>query len=190
MTISEYRVQWTGGRIGEGFTVLHLGISGAGVPMAPVNTAIRNWFTALRATIPDDVNWVFPTEMRQFDEATGTLESVLPIPQATGLAGSAGGAYLSGVGRLVKWTTGSVVNGRRLVGHTYLVPSVASAGTDLGSISPTVITSDNVAHAALIAALAAESAPLVVWSRTGGTEAIVSSGSTLSRPTTMRRRND
>jgi hypothetical protein len=191
MTITQYVVQWTGGRIGLGASVFHIGVSSpAGMNWANVNTAFGAWFTALRASTPNEVSWTFPFEVKTIDEATGALTGVFSIPQRASITGQdASTNWSSSSGRVVKWSTGAVVGGRRLSGHTYLVPSGGSAMSE-GSVQNTIITSDGLAHAALISSLAAESAPLVVWSRAHGAEALVTGGATLARPSTLRSRND
>lgn len=191
MTITQYVVNWTGGRVGFGASVFMIGVSSpAGMNWANVNTAFGNWFTALRGSIPDNITITFPFEVKTFDEATGALTGVFSIPQRASITGSdASNAWSSSAGRVVKWSTGQVVGGRRLSGHTYIVPCGSNAFTE-GSVSSSVITSDAAGHAALLAALATESAPLVVWSRKHGVEKLVTGGATLSRPTTLRSRND
>lgn len=191
MTISQYVVSWTGGRIGSGASVFHLGVSTpTGMDWAAVNTAFGNWYTAIRALVPNEVTWNFPFEVKTFDEATGNLTGVFPIPQRASIAGTdSTSVWSSSAGRVVKWSTGQVVGGRRLSGHTYIVPSSAAAFLE-GSVAGTTITTDAAAHTALVAALAAQSAPLVVWSRKHGAEKLVTGGATLPRPSTLRSRND
>ena len=116
--------------------------------------------------------------------------TAVSIPQRASISGSDSSTTWSApTGRIVKWSTGAVVAGRRLTGHTYLVPSSPSAFAE-GSINTTVVLSDATAHAALITALAATTAPLAVWSRTHGQVGVVQGGATLSRPTVLRSRND
>jgi hypothetical protein len=187
--VTEYRVKWSGGRIGEGFTVLHLEYD-AITPIGPVNAAISAWFNSIKPSIPNTITWQFPNEMRQFDSVTGELTAVVAItPTANVTGGSASVDYGAPAGRLVKWATGTVVNGRRLNGHTYLVPT-SSNGYSAGSVTSAVQTSDNTAHTTLISALQSAGAPLVIWSRTGGVASTVKSGQTLQRATQLRRRND
>lgn len=191
MTITQYTVGWTGGRIGTGASVFHIGVSSpAGINWANVNTAFGAWYTALRTSVPNDVTWTFPFEVKTIDEATGALTGVASIPQRAPIVGTGtDAAWSAATGRVVKWSTGQVVGGRRLAGHTYIVPCTNNAFNE-GSVNGTTIGTDGTAHAALIAALATESAPLVVWSRTHGAEALVTGGATLARPTSLRSRND
>lgn len=191
MDISQYVVSWAGGRIGAGASVFNLAApTPSAINWANINTAFGAWFTAIRGTVPDNISWTFPFEVKTFDEITGALVGVYAIPQRAGIAGSDGAAaWSAATGRVVKWTTGEVVGGRRLAGHTYIVPS-SSAAFNEGSVTSGVITSDGAAHTALLAALLAESAPLVVWSRKHGAARLASGGATLPRTSTLRSRND
>lgn len=192
MTLT-YRPQWSGSRIGSGFTVFNLEGTESTTSETAENaaTAIRAWFNSLIATIPNDVSITFPGEMLVTNAATGELESVLPVTPPTGIVGDYSGAYAANAGRLVRWQTGAVLGGRRITGRTFLVPS-GGVFTDGGNVGNSVIDSDAIAHAALLTALGA-SCPLLVVAKGTVTPVVpipVVSGATLPRPTNLRSRND
>lgn len=193
MAIYRYTLQWTGGRIGTGATVLHFhGTGNDAAEWTAVGTNIRTWLVALAAKIPTDVRINFPTEVEMLDEATGELTEVIPVVPAAQVPGTGSSPdYAAPAGRIVRWSTPAVAAGRRLVGHTYLVPSSTSAYSG-ASISSSTLSTDNAAHSALLTAL--DTSPsnkiLVVWSRKHLTWGNVNGGATLARATTLRTRND
>lgn len=185
----EFVAQWNGSRIGTGFSVFHLLGSEFTGSAAAVSTAIRTWFQGMQSTIPDDVTISFPSEVQEKDQATGALLDIVAITPAATVTGSFSSSYPANSGTVTKWSTGLVVNGRRLNGRTFLVPR-AGCFTVNGNVDGTVITADATRNATLITALTTAGNPLGVWSRTGGTIREVTSGATLVRPSTLRSRND
>lgn len=185
----EYSPQWTGSRIGNGATVLHMLGSDFTGSAAAVTSAIRAWFQGMQSSIPDDVTISFPSEVFEKDAATGELLDVLTITPPATVTGSFSSSYPANAGCVVKWSTGIVVNGRRLNGRTFLVPR-AGIFTINGNVDGAVIAADATRHATLISALTAAGNPLGVWSRTHGTIREVSGGATLVRPSSLRSRND
>lgn len=185
-----YKVSWTGGRIGSGVSVFHVGGATAVPDWTAANTAFRAWFNSIGTNMPNDVLFTFPSEVEKIDPATGALVEVVGIAAAASVQGSdASTQWSAPAGRLVKWTTGVVVGGKRQIGHTFIVPTAAGAFTE-GSVSSGVRTTDATAHAALILALDNAQADLRVWSRKQGVSTHVTSGATLQRPTVLRSRND
>ena len=190
MSVFEYTVQWTGGRIGLGFTNWHIHESGAD-NLAAISTAIRTWYDAVNNTIPNSITNTFPAEVKVLDESTGTLENAVPVTPLSPLTGGGSGTYSANTGRLVRWNTGEVAGGRRITGRTFLVPNIGTAFDSSGSVAASTLSTDNTAHAALLAATQAGDFPqLVVWSKKNGSVHFIRQGVTLAKATTLRRRND
>jgi len=185
----QYRWSWQGGRIGQGLSVFNLLGSDFTGNINAANSAIRTWFNGLRTTIPDDVTISGPPEVLQVNDADGQLIDVQALTPVAAIVGSSTAAFASPAGRVVRWNTPVVLAGRRLIGRTFLVPSVAVFNVT-GSIDPATITADAALHAALVSTLQSNGTPLGVWSRKNGSIHEVSSGTTLARPTTLRTRND
>lgn len=185
-----YKVGWTGGRIGAGVSIFTIGAGPTEPTWASVNTAFRNWYTAIAPSVPNDVVWTFPFESESFNPSTGELETVVAIPQAASVAGGDNATgWAAPAGRMVRWSTGNVVAGRRLYGKTFIVPSSVLAFTE-GSVNSATRGTDATAHTALVSALTAAGGELRVYSRTHGVAVPVTAGATQARPTTLRSRND
>lgn len=190
----QYAPQWSGGRIGSGVSVFNLNNAVDGVyNQDAVATAIRAWFENRKIALPNDVTIRYPTEMKVIATATGELVDILPVAGLPSTVGTSTGVWANGMGRVVRWTTGEVVNGHRVKGHTYLVPS-ADVYENNGDIYAATIAADNVAHGNLLTALSEAAAPLGVWTRPvsggGGAMSTVITGATLGRPSGLRTRND
>lgn len=157
VTTQRYRVSMTNWPGAPGTMTFYLGT--AVTDFSP----IRTFLNTCSAFVPNGLSFVFPSSVDQFDETTGTLTSTLALtPLTTVTSAAAAGAYAGSAGALIRWVTGSFINGRRVQGRTYLVPMRSpSFGTD-GSIDSTTLTSIQTAAAAMIASFGSD---LKVWHR-------------------------
>lgn len=183
----QYRARWSGGRIGSGYSVFN--VDGAiGNDLQGVADEIRLWFSSRSSALPNDVTISFEAEVKELTVA-GNLISIGAVTAPGSVTGGYSGDWSSSSGRVVRWTTADVVGGRRLIGHTFLVPSAQFTDSS-GSVLAGTISADATAHAALIAGLSGNGTPLVVWSRRYATTGEVTLGQTLARPVSLRSRND
>lgn len=186
--VHEYVVNWSGGRIGAGATVLHFDDSIGGPVLQTIADQVRIWFEARKVALPNDVTLTYSPEIRQLSLA-GVLQNVEPVTQPLPTVGTYTGAWSNGFGRMVRLNTGQVIGGRRLQGRIFLVPSGGVYESD-GNIIPATITADKAAHDFFQEAMIANDTQLVVWSRTKAATAPVISMNTVSRPVGLRTRND
>lgn len=190
----QYSPQWSGSRIGSGATVFNF-MAGSGPSYEPdlVAAAVRDWFEARKVALPNDVTITYPREAKIIDAENGTLSVVPPVSPLASTVGTYANEFSAASGRIVRWTTGAVVHGHRVIGHTYLVPSGGVYEND-GNIYASTITADNPAHEALIDDCESAGNPLAIWTRPkpgrSGALSQVVSGVTLARPVSLRTRND
>lgn len=185
----QYRYQWNGARIGQGLSVFNLLGTDFTGNINAANTALRTWFNTIRTGIPDDVTITPPSEVLQINDEDGVLQDVQGLTALGSVTGQSTAAFSANAGRVVRWNTPVVVGGRRLFGRTFIVPSVG-VFNNTGNVDSTTITSDAAAHATLISSLATNGLPLGVWSRKNGSIHEVNNGVTLTRPSTLKTRND
>jgi len=117
VAINRVRVAWTNWPGAPGLSTFYLA-SGT------TNTApLKTFFTAIKDLFPLNLTTDVPSSGDVIDSGTGLITG--------GWAGSGGGqsisaassgGYAGGSGALIRWQTNAVLNGRRLVGRTYLVP--------------------------------------------------------------------
>jgi hypothetical protein len=151
-------IDWSGGSIvGRSVTVLHF--DGSSLPAPPVAT-VKAAFSAAAAIIPGNVTLTFPNSGDTIEDTTGALTGVWSGSGGGTVAGSAPAAQAAGVGACTTWSTGGIVNGRKLRGRTFFVP-LAAGGYDSDG---TFLTSTYGVLTTLANAIMA-SGGLAVWHR-------------------------
>jgi hypothetical protein len=110
--------------------------------------------------LPSTVRLAFPTFADQLDEGTGQLTGVFTCGTQGGISGTGAGIYSALSGAVVNWQTDTFINGRRLVGRTFIVPATG-IDTD-GSLSSAFQSALISAAANMLATLGGNSR---VWHR-------------------------
>ena len=124
---------------------------------------IRAFFNALAALLPSGLTITVPFQGDNIDDASGQIVgswSVTTPP--TVVTGTGAGNYAGNAGACVHWTTGGVLNGRRVKGTTFLVPLVSTAFATDGSISTSTLSTIGTAASGLVTAFGTNGR---VWSR-------------------------
>jgi hypothetical protein len=126
-------------------------LSPATTNVAPLLT----FFTTLKDLFPTSTTWTVPNTGDVIDTGTNKITGGWTGSGGGSVASSGSTAAYSGTsGGLIRWTTGAVLNGRRVAGRTYLVPlSTANYDTN-GSLSATFITTVQNAANTMIASFA------------------------------------
>jgi hypothetical protein len=175
------------------------GVAGLpGVATFYVGTAVtdmspfRTFWDAVKSTFPN--TWVIsvPNAGDVLNEDTGQIQGAWSGPTQTNVVGTGGvGAYLSTAGAMVRWTTPQVVDGRRPIGKTFLVPAMTSIFSSAGTIASAQLTTIQTAASALVVALAGE---LKIYHRPkdghGGVGCTVTAGTAISKQVVLRSRRD
>lgn len=153
---------------------------------ASANADIKTFFTSLVGLFPAGLTWTVPSSGDTIDDGTGALSSSWVNVAGGTVAATNATAYAAGCGAYVNWNTGSVVNGRRLKGRTFLAPLVSTM-YDAGTIVTANLTTMQNAANALVAA-----GNLLVWHRPGpggaGSSANPSSATVPDQVTSLRTR--
>jgi hypothetical protein len=197
MAIIRATLRWSGFSGAPGYTNLHFLTDDPPV-VATIDATlldVRTAFFDIASRFPNGLSITFPNEVEEFDAGTGVLQGTIGVDLQDAVAGTGGsGPYSSAVGACITWTTGMVVNGRRLRGRTFLVPlAPATAFQDDGTL----------AEAARVAILGAGNSiinavggyPLAIWSRPspgagGGAAGTVTSASVADSTAVLRSRRD
>jgi hypothetical protein len=196
------RTEWSGTSGGPGLTQLcTMGLSEytAANAQAAVN-AVRAFWVALAPDLPDELRLSVQPVVDIYNDLTGELQASHTAAVAPSVvAGAAAGSYIGGAGAKVSWNTGSIHNGRRVRGSTFIVPLSNAVFTATGTVGTSFITSTNTAANTMIAALTTAATPMVVWSRpktpaglpaVDGAVFLVSSGSVGAKSAILRGRRD
>src|SRR6188508_3456659 len=85
--------------------------------------ALATFFNAIKGSFPTGLTWDLPASGDTLNDADGGLSGVWTgaTPGTVTATGGVAG-YAAGVGARVEWTTGAVINRRRVRGSTFMVP--------------------------------------------------------------------
>lgn len=150
-------MEWTGPSVkGLSVNVLHFAYDNEVLSMSGLYTA----YNGLAGVIPSGVSIVFPTSGDVIEDTTGDLVGVWTGTAASPTSGGGTAAAAAGVGSCISWSTGGIVNGRKLRGRTFLSPlSVAAYEAD-GTLTAAALSGSNACAAGIMAF-----GPLAVWHR-------------------------
>lgn len=157
MHLARVVVNWSGPSVkGLAVNVLHFGYDGGVVDTSALYAAYQN----LASVLPTGVAIVYPTSGDVIEDSTGQLVGTWTGGQAGPTFGGAAAAAAAGVGSCIAWRTGSVVNGRRLRGRTFLSPLSTAAYEADGTLTGSAITASQQVADGLMAM-----GGLMIWHR-------------------------
>jgi hypothetical protein len=156
MTMSRVRAHWTGFPGGPGISTFY----GASGP--DLNNLVRTFFNDIKSLLPVDVTVTFDSSGDVLNEATGDITDTWSGAAPAVVVGTGAVVYGAPVGMYVRWLTSGIVNGHRVRGKTFIVPTVANY-TSAGVANAAMVTTLQTAAGAFANA-GLPSAPLV-WSR-------------------------
>jgi hypothetical protein len=165
--VDVYRVTavWQGFQGAPGYSKFSfIGLSDA-AKLNGAGAAVRTFFDGFKLYLLNAWTISVQATVQVHEMSNGMLlrEEAMTTPPAVLNGTGAGGAlYAGGTGAYVTWTTGSVYNGHRVRGRTYLVPLVSSTQSD-GTLATAAVTAINAAADALIAS---QLGYFSVWSKT------------------------
>lgn len=168
--VLEYRVNWSTGGQQMGTSVFHgRAAVGASDDDAAQDLAdrVQDLFDAIDPLVAAIV-WSFPSEVLELDTSTGVLTEVIPVTPPASVSSTGTGAYAAPAGARWDWGTPAIVAGRRLKGRTFLVPIAGAHYDSVGTLTSGAIGSMTTAGTAFIDDGIFVSSNPVVWSRTHG----------------------
>lgn len=156
MTMNRVRVLWQNWPGAPGYTNHYVGSN------VLAQTAIRTFYDAIKSYVPNGLTIQVPSTGDQVNEATGAITGVWSGAAQAVVTGGGNVAYANAVGACVNWRTGLIIDGRRPMGRTFLVPLTSQAFETNGTLGSVALTTIGTAATQLIADLAGE---LKVWHR-------------------------
>lgn len=142
--------RWTGFQGAPGYSNFHFttdaglidgGIFGDAAVSAATTAAQRvaDAFSAIAGRLPEDVDIRINTEVEVLDSDSGQIIGMIDRDTVNVDQPSGSGGYSAASGAVVNWNTRDYRFGRRIRGRTFLVPLVASAYEDDGSLNPAAL---------------------------------------------------
>jgi hypothetical protein len=159
MALWQVETNWTGPSAPL-LSTHYFDVGGGGTPQQAAN-AVSAFWTAVLTQIR--VGYVAKTnpEVRQLNEATGALQAVIPVSQAT-ITCNNDGALVDLLQGVATWFTGDVADGRQIKGRTFIPGVTESVNDTAGVPTAAYISAIQTAAAALVADV---SSSLQVWHR-------------------------
>lgn len=154
--INRVRVTLTGFQGGPGMSTFYCLDPATFLPL------LRVFYDTIKDDFPSVVTINFPSSGDILDSVSGQLTGTWVATAPALVQGVYTGAYSAPTGAVVNWATGSIINGHRVVGRTFLVPMGGTVFENDGTINPAARNGMAAAAAALIASA---SSNFVIWSR-------------------------
>lgn len=157
MTLMDrHRVNWSGFVGGPGVSTFYC------VSSFPMNAHLNWLFAALSSFLPTDVHLTFDPTGDTIESTTGALTGTWSDTASAAVDGTNSAAYSAVSGALIRWVTNAVLSGRKLRGHTFLVPFAGDTYDTSGQISSTNVALITGAVQALATAM---SGTMLIWER-------------------------
>lgn len=151
-----HKTLWTGFAGGPAVTTLYS-------TAIPVPSSIKTFYTAIKTQMPIAVTWTIQGAGDKIEDSTGALTGAWSSGPDTTENGSATTSnYAAPAGVLVRLTTSTIVNRRRLKGRIFLVPCVNGVFDTNGTLVTGNLNTFQAAATALVSSFAGS---LVIWSR-------------------------
>lgn len=157
-------------------------------------SAIRTFWDSVKSVFPTGVQIQVPNTGDVIIDDSGQITgSWAGAAQAVIAATGGAGSWNPTTGPMVRWNTPQVVDGRRPIGKTFLVPSMTSVIGTNGQLSSSIVTTVQSAATALIVALGGE---LKIYHRPkgdpphGGVACTVTAGTVSNKVMVLRSRRD
>lgn len=154
--LDRHRAVWTGFLGAPGVSTFYVAAGTA------ANHAIWQFFDANSVFFPASCTITIEDVGDTIDSATGALVGAWSDTTETPVVGTSNASYSGVSGALVRWATATFLSGRRVKGHTFLVPLTDVAYDTGGTITPSAVTGIGAAAATLVASL---STALKIWQR-------------------------
>jgi hypothetical protein len=147
-------VSWTTGPGGSGVSIFYCGDTDDLTP------GLGAFFNSIRAFCPTAVTFSIPASGDKINDTDGTLAGAWSGGTAATYTGLAASAFAAGTGMYVRWLTGSVVDGHKLQGRTFIVPIVTSSFFTDGELQGGTVSGVQTAATTLAA-----TAKMILWHR-------------------------
>lgn len=131
MVMQRVQAVWSGnGVVGGGVSTFFAEADGT----QQLVVAINELFSAVEPLLPSGCTVTVPSGGDLIDEATGDLTGTWGTSTSTQHVGTGTDVWAAGVGARVVWETGTVRNGRRVRGSTFIVPLTSIAYANDGTL--------------------------------------------------------
>lgn len=173
MTIARVTAVWTGFSGAPGYSNFFFEVAGDVGEQTGAPEIVRGAFATMFSILPNNVTITVSPTVEYVDEATGQLVDYAEADEAPDpIEGTDTGIYSAPSGAVIGWNTGTVRNGRRVRGRTFLVPLGEGAYESDGSLQETALVRLRNFGSRMITT-DGQATGFVVWGRPGATPGVV-----------------
>jgi hypothetical protein len=184
-SLQRYRVTWTGITGSPGINTFYFKS-----PVDPA-AALQAMYSSISGLLPSAAVISFPTLGEVINDSNGALTGTFTSAGAASVTGTAGANYSAASGAMIRWTTGVALNGRLVIGKTFLVP-LGTTAYDAGSLTSAALTT--IGNAASTFRGTGAGTVLTIWNRprpaTSGTHTDVTGSVVPDKAVVLRSRRD
>lgn len=126
------------------------------------STDLQTFWQALKGNFPAGLIITVPNTGDLISETNGTLQGVWTDSGGSTTTGTGSTNFAEGSGFRVKWITGGIRGGRRVIGSTFCVPAVSAAFTTGGLLAGATQTAVTTAAAALVSSSGTD---MLIWGK-------------------------
>lgn len=172
MTIARVTAQWSGFPGAPGYSNFFFEVAGSSDEQLGAPAVVRTAFSSILQQLPSGVSIQVSPTVEYIDEATGVLQDYGDAEETPdSVNGSSSGNWAGPTGAVVNWTTGTVRDGRRVRGRTFLVPLGSTAFQNDGTLGSLGLAALN-NFATNLRGGAENTTGLVVWGRPSSTPGV------------------
>lgn len=111
--------------------------------------AVADWWGDLDGDMTDEISWRTLPDVELINDSTSELQDIFSVTPETGNGGNVNERLSPATQALMRWRTGSIVNGREVRGRTF-IPGLTEQTNDAGVPSSGFTASANAAAATLV----------------------------------------
>jgi hypothetical protein len=157
MPLQRVRTVWTGFKGAPGYSNFYFA---PGTP--PPLAALRTFFEGVKLYLPTGLTIAYPASGDIINETTGTITDAWSTTPPANTVGTGGTTYIGPAGIQVQWTTSTVLDGRRPLGKTFLVPAPTAIVQTDGTVIDAIVAAVKAAADVFVGATASQ---FFVWHR-------------------------
>lgn len=150
MTLNRVRVLWQNFPGSPGYTNHYVG------SLVTAQTAIRTFYQSLNTLFPTGLTIQVPSSGDQINESTGQITGTWSGAAQAVVTSVGSGNYSGASGACINWRTSILIEGRRPMGRTFLVPLTLASFDSGGTLSTPTLGQIGTAATQLITDLAGE----------------------------------
>lgn len=157
MPLQRVKTEWSGFKGAPGFANFYFSV---GTP--PPLTALRTFFEGVKSFMPTGLTITYPASGDIINETNGQITDAWTTAGVSTTVCTGSSTYSGASGAVVEWRSATVLDGRRPVGKTFLVPLATIQYQSDGTVLDATVSAIKTAADTFVAAVSGQ---FFVWHR-------------------------